>query len=299
MLEFQPLTKEALQMLHGRFGRDAQGLSDNTFWSVWIWRGYFRLQWALYGDVLCLASEYPTEKFAAFSLPEGGWSAALLEELRRLAAQRGVPLCLAPVGTQEVQTLAELWPQARAYLCRQWFDYVYDAQALRTLTGRRLGGQRNHVNRFLRENPDWRFETVTPENVGTVQAFFESQAEKKIFAAAAAENESIRALLADPAETSRDGLLGGALFVGDRAVGFAFSEQVGDTLYVHAEKADRAVHGAYPMVVRQTALAFAGPDSGVRWINREDDAGDEGLRTVKLSYHPVGMTEKYLVRLPE
>ena len=32
---------------------------------------------------------------------------------------------------------------------------------------------------------------------------------------------------------------------------------------------------------------------GVKFINREDDAGDEGLKKSKQSYHPVKMAKKY------
>ena len=44
-------------------------------------------------------------------------------------------------------------------------------------------------------------------------------------------------------------------------------------------------------------LAYAG--EGVSFLNREDDVGDPGLRTSKLSYHPVALLEKYVVTVPD
>ena len=83
----------------------------------------------------------------------------------------------------------------------------------------------------------------------------------------------------------------------DLAAGFSLGEIVGDTLFTHIEKADRDYQGCYQMVVAQFAQQFA--HEGVHFINREDDAGDPGLRTSKLSYHPVALLEKYTVTVDE
>ena len=92
-------------------------------------------------------------------------------------------------------------------------------------------------------------------------------------------------------------LLGGVLLVEGRIVGFSLGEIIGDTLFTHIEKADRDYEGCYQMLVAQFAQQFAG--EGVAFINREDDTGDLGLRTSKLSYHPVALLEKYTVTVDE
>ena len=75
----------------------------------------------------------------------------------------------------------------------------------------------------------------------------------------------------------------------------ALGEVQGDTLYVHIEKADIRYHGAYQMIVREYARYAC--TEGVQYINREDDAGDEGLRKSKLAWRPCGLLDKYLVHM--
>ena len=90
--------------------------------------------------------------------------------------------------------------------------------------------------------------------------------------------------------------LAGLLRVNGRVAGFSAGEIVGDTLIIHIEKADIAYEGVYQALVNEYAKCFVTP--GVRYINREEDAGDEGLRRSKESYHPVRLLEKYLVQIP-
>ena len=89
------------------------------------------------------------------------------------------------------------------------------------------------------------------------------------------------------------GLRGGLLRVEGRVVAYTMGRPLSsDTFIVHIEKAFAEVAGAYPMINQQFVTHCC---EGFRYINREDDVGDEGLRRAKTSYKPDILLEKYLV----
>ena len=62
------------------------------------------------------------------------------------------------------------------------------------------------------------------------------------------------------------------------------AERCGDTLQIHIEKALYGYEGVYPATVQAFAQEFA--VDGVRWLNREDDAGDKGPAHLEAQYLP-------------
>ena len=75
-----------------------------------------------------------------------------------------------------------------------------------------------------------------------------------------------------------------------KIVAFTVGEPVSDdTFVVHIEKAFAEVDGAYPMINQQFVQHEC---TGYQYVNREDDAGSEGLRKAKLSYRPAFLVEK-------
>ena len=53
---------------------------------------------------------------------------------------------------------------------------------------------------------------------------------------------------------------------------------------IHVEKAFSEVHGLYPFINKTFVEKYF---KDIKYINREDDMGLEGLRKAKQSYHPL------------
>ena len=84
---------------------------------------------------------------------------------------------------------------------------------------------------------------------------------------------------------------------GGKVVAFTVAEIIGDTLIVHIEKMNHDVSGAGESINKLFAAEMLMRYPGLKYINREDDAGDPGLRKAKQSYHPVAMLRKFNVTL--
>ena len=87
------------------------------------------------------------------------------------------------------------------------------------------------------------------------------------------------------------GFFGLALYAEGEICAFSYGERLGKQGFcVHVEKADANLRGAYPMINRELVRALP---QEILWINREDDAGDEGLKKAKMSYRPIELLKKY------
>ena len=203
-----------------------------------------------------------------------------------------MPIAFYPVPTGELELLQQFFPSSTATSIRDNFDYLYRAEDLQFFRGKKFNGQRNHINKFMKTYGNWSFRTIIQEDIPALKAFLDRYA--------ASREKAAPSFYEDIAKTHEVldnyalyDFLGGVLLVEGQIVGFSLNEIIGDTMFTHIEKADREYLGCYQMLVSQSAQLFA--RNGVEFINREDDTGDLGLRTSKLSYHPVSLQEKHTV----
>ena len=257
-----------------------------------MWRSYFRLALSEEEDTLTVRLAYDGRE-DSYLYPIGKDPLGAVERLAAKHRVSGTPLCFFGLEERDRDRLLSRFPSADVTEDRGEADYLYETAALATLRGKRFGGQRNHVNRFLRLYPDHAVEPITEDRVPALLSFLDEfatlHAERPLLAE---ELTMTREVLTHYGEYGMDGIL---LRIGERIAAFACGEVIGDTLSVHIEKADVRVAGAYQRIV--SAFAARYDAETVPYLNREDDMGDEGLRTSKLSYHPVAILPKWRMRV--
>jgi hypothetical protein len=257
-----------------------------------MWRDYHKTEYAVLNDILYTKVAYPQ---TAFAPPRGeGADRESYERIREYCYTKGIPARLCFVSKPALNSILEMFPESKVWTDREWSDYLYLSEDIIDLTGRRFSGQRNHINHFIREYPNWSFVRITNDNITDAVTFIEKLALRHAdtsFTLIEANRKAIEVL----ENLELYGQLGGMLYANNAVVGLSLGETVGDTLYIHVEKADTDYHGSYPMLMNQFARVFA--SGAAEYINREEDDGIEGLRTSKLSYHPTALLDKYMVEL--
>lgn len=259
-----------------------------------MWRDFFETETASADGCLFFRVHYYGHR-VAFTPPLGPDPDAGLELLRAHCRETGEPFVLCTVSESLREHLAALFPGAVFATDPAWSDYLYDAEPLKTFPGKKYHGQRNHLNRFNALYPQAVFAPVAAADLPELTAFTAAFAARKNQDTASfrEEMDGVREVFA---HFDSYGFLSGVLRVDGAIAAYALGETVGDTLFVHIEKADTAYEGVYQKIVSEFAARCA--VGAVRFINREEDDGDPGLRKSKLDYHPTALLTKYTAVLP-
>lgn len=226
----------------------------------------------------------------------GGDRRAVVAEILEDARERGIPCRITNMTTADKQELEEWFPGL--FHCRtdrNGFDYVYDIEDLAELKGRKFQKKRNHLNRFRLEHPEARVQALTSDVLPRVQDmvndWYLGRMDDDPNGNYMLESIAMARAFQNYDELGMEGL---ALLEGDKVLGLTMgSRLLPDTFDVHFEKAREDVDGAYAAVNNEFARYLREKYPEVRFLDREDDLGLEGLRKAKLSYNPHHMVEKF------
>ncbi|MBQ0005344.1 MAG: DUF2156 domain-containing protein [Clostridiales bacterium] len=298
-------TIDSLICASGCFG------ADYSFANLYIWRDVYKPQIAIAGNRLIVA----TPSYGVYSYPKGGGDVReSTDKLLDFVHERGEKLLIRGLTDRTLEEFLPIYGDRFEIIeDRDNADYVYSAEKLRYLAGRKLASKRNHIKHFER-NGQWEIrrlgwndranalESLTDSDgkviaCDTLEAarkfvdvFYQEKGDPDLESEAIAINEMFT-------HFEELGFVGGLLYQNEEPVAFTAATRLGDpAMDVHFEKALPGVEGAYTMINREFVTMVCQLLPEVEMFNREEDMGLEGLRKAKLSYKPDILMMKYLAK---
>lgn len=258
-----------------------------------MWDVGHGLKFARAGDCIVFSEEYRGSLWFHYPLSKNDPAAEIraVEEVENYCKQRKMRLHWVNVPRHRLYALVDRYGfdlTIKSYL--KWRDYIYNAEDFISYPGKKFAGQRNHVNKFSRLYPAHRFVRLTGADAEKIKEFFNKYQARQISKKSAIAHEEMTGAYALLPYIDDLGLKAGAIEIDGKIAALAIGEVCGDTMQVHVEKALTEFEGIYPAMAQAFAREFC---AGLKYINREDDAGDPGLRKSKLQYNPVDRADKY------
>lgn len=293
-IDFKRPQLEDKEVVSHYFKHHTSRSCERTFVNVFLWARFYAVTYAVVEDALVFKSE---NDGLAFSYPAGEPEAVkrALDVLEQYSRERGEDFRIYNVTPDHFEQL-ETWYPGRFQIeyNEDIADYVYESEKLCTLSGKKLHGKRNHINKFKATYEGrWEYEVMTKDNVEECFQMALKWRNMNIDDEDLEKNAEMCVTMNSLRLFEELELKGGILRVDGEIVAFTLGEPVcSDTFVVHIEKAFPDIQGAYPMINQQFVEHEC---MDYKYVNREEDTGEEGLRQAKRSYRPVFMVEKGLV----
>lgn len=262
--------------------------SDYSFVNLWGWSPSYGLELCFDDDLVWIRQTRPEVRYWA---PMGDWGTArdfytrIRKELGRETAMIRVPEKLLNLLQDAAGTGLEV------EVARGQWDYLYALPDLVNLPGNRFHKKKNLLNQFKKKY-DFKYLPMDTALVGkalNMQANWCTWRDCEAEEALDAENRTISRVLHDWG--SFKSLEGAALLVDGEMAAYTIGERLThDTLLIHFEKGSPGYKGIYQAMNQMFAAHI---EWECRWVNREQDLDNEGLRKAKMSYNPADFNKKY------
>ncbi len=290
MLEFREINIDDREWVNELLKQSDFMGCEYSFANNMAWRRLYNTKICRYKDFYILMSD---SEETAFLYPAGsGDYADVLGQMREYAESRKKPFKIWNASENQIEYMRKNFSDCFEVIRddRQ-YDYIYSAQELIEMSGKKFHGKKNHINAFKKYN--WSFSEITEKDFDECISFCVEDYVKNDRAKTASgvsEQFAINTFFTNYRELE---LMGGLLRVDGKIVAVSIGERLNsDTLVVHIEKADTNYRGSYAAMCNEFAKHFA---VGYKYINREEDLGIQGLRKSKRSYNPLFQLKKDIV----
>ncbi len=273
---------------------------DSTVLDTYIWKSNYSTRLCMEEDAAFLLMHNGEDYFSAMPYCREDKLAENFERLKRYfneVLKKPLKIDLADEDSLKILGLMDN-PDYDVIEETDLKDYLYSAEELRTLAGKKYQKKRNLVNKFMKEYEGrWEYQTMCCKDEYFLEEFMQRWVKERL----AEGIDSEETLLVE-----KEGVLDilrncdkitfrvGGIFIDEMLEAFTIGSYNDreKMIVVSIEKANSEFTGIY-QVINQQFLLNSYENAEV--VNREDDMGLEGLRQAKESYNPIGYARKYKV----
>lgn len=289
MLDFQDISIEDRERVENYFEFLEEPFCDFTFGNLFCWSVVENTKIAFFNNFLFIRFSDDEKFYYSFPLGNGEIKNAinLIIEDAKINNKKFQFVCL---NKKQSEILKEIFKEKiKINKNRDAFDYVYSVEKLSALSGRKYHSKKNHFNSF-KNNYNFIYEEINENNLQDCIRFAnEWYSQTEVTTPLLKEQKVLSKALENYFKLN---LIGAVIKINKKIVAFCVGEKMykGNMFCTHFEKASAEYPKAYTAINKLFSEISI---NDFEFVNREDDAGIEGLRKAKLSYYPEFILEKY------
>ncbi|WP_050607360.1 DUF2156 domain-containing protein [Clostridium niameyense] len=270
---------------------------EYAFTTLYIWKDACDVQYTIYKNALIIKKQ-DFEGNYYFMNPLGYRDEDLKEILTKLIKykeENNMKYIFKDLDEKFAMKIQNFAKEYEAKVCikedRNNFDYLYEAEKLSKLSGKKLHSKKNFYNSFVKtynyEVKQINNETVKKDIIEISKKWYEenNNSNKYLYY----EMKAIEDILNNFELLDLRAIV---VYVDNKVVAFSIGQKLNkDLAVIHIEKGDINYKGVYSFI-NKTFIDMCFND--VKIINREQDLGIDGLRKSKLSYQPFKLEKKFI-----
>ena len=298
-LNFKPVEAEDLEKLNPFFCKRPNKTCDSVFLDSFIWREYYNVRYAVSDNkaILWLMDLDGKTGSAMPICSEEDLEYYFWKLVEYFNTELKAPLYINLADEEAVEQLGLKNMPDKFKITEQvdLKDYLYDGNAMRTLSGKKLHKKKNHLNAFKREYEGrYEYRRWCCSDRGDVWKFLDRWREEKGEEVEEHLDYEVRGIHEILKNCSLLNVRMSGVYIDGHLEAFTIGSYnpLEQMAVIHIEKANPEIRGLYQFI-NQQFLIEEFPEAVL--INREDDLGLEGLRKAKLSYNPIDYARKYQV----
>lgn len=294
-MQFSKLELEHKRLFDEYFKKLNPQASELTFTNLFMWRDYYRISFTIENNLLVIIAE-PCKKEPFSFMFAGDINEDVFYDtyfkVGEYFRSRNWNVKFQRIEEQYLDLFRKCGDNLEFYHDENNSDYVYLSDNLINLAGKKYHGKKNHINRFKRDY-EYEYVPLTGEYLDECRRIMDKWCEDKdcnchrgSYCEKHANGEVLK-------NYEILGYKGALIKVNGKFEAYTIGEMLNnDTGVIHIEKANSSINGLYTFINQQFCEREF---STVKYINREQDMGEEGLRKAKRSYNPVKMVNKYTI----